>query len=70
MVALLVLGVMNLWWMVAFTLVITLEKVWRHGERLAIAAGVALIVLGLLAPWHAAAIVPGLHNPPAPMGGM
>jgi predicted metal-binding membrane protein len=70
MVALLVLGVMNLWWMVAFTLVITLEKVWRHGGRLAIAAGVALIVLGLLAPWHAAAIVPGLHNPPMPMAGM
>jgi predicted metal-binding membrane protein len=70
MVALLVLGVMNLWWMVAFTLVITLEKVWRHGGALAIAAGVALIVLGLLAPWYAAAIVPGLHHSPMPMAGM
>jgi predicted metal-binding membrane protein len=68
MVALIVLGVMNLWWMVAFTLVITLEKAWRHGARVAVAAGIALIVLGLLAPWHPG-IVPGLHRAPVPMGG-
>ena len=55
--------------MVAFTVVITLEKVWRHGERVAAAAGIALIVLGLLAPWHPG-IVPGLHPAPAAMVGM
>jgi predicted metal-binding membrane protein len=66
MVALIALGVMDLWWMVALTVVITLEKVWRHGERVAVAAGIALIVLGLLAPWHPG-IVPGLHRAPMPM---
>jgi predicted metal-binding membrane protein len=69
MLALIVLGVMNLWWMVALTVVITLEKLWRHGERVAVAAGVGLIVLGLLAPWFPG-IVPGLHTPPGPMMGM
>ena len=69
MVALLALGVMNLAWMVAFTAVITLEKVWRHGPRVAVAVGVGLILLGLLAPSHPG-LVPGLHSPPAPMGGM
>jgi predicted metal-binding membrane protein len=57
---------MDLWWMVALTVVITLEKVWRYGERVAVAAGIALIVLGLLAPWHPG-IVPGLHRAPMPM---
>jgi predicted metal-binding membrane protein len=69
MVALIALGVMNLWWMVALTLVITLEKVWRHGRRVALAAGAGLIVLGLLAPWFPG-IIPGLHAPPGPMMGM
>jgi predicted metal-binding membrane protein len=69
MVALIVLGVMDLRWMVAFTVVITLEKVWRHGPRVGVAAGVGLIVLGLLAPGHPG-IVPGLHRSPMPMGGM
>jgi predicted metal-binding membrane protein len=66
MVALIALGVMDLRWMVAFTVVITLEKIWRHGERVALVAGIALIVLGLLAPWHPG-LVPGLHRAPAPM---
>ncbi len=69
MVALIALGVMDLAWMVAFTAVITLEKIWRHGERVAAATGIALIVLGLLALWHPG-IVPGLHESPMPMGGM
>jgi predicted metal-binding membrane protein len=67
MVALIALGVMDLWWMAAFTVVVTLEKVWRHGERMAIAVGIALIVLGLLAPSHPG-LVPGLHESPTPMG--
>ena len=69
MVALIALGIMNLGWMVAFTVVITLEKLWRHGSWVAIAAGVGLIVLGLLAPWHPG-LVPGLHPSPMTMAGM
>ncbi len=69
MVALIALGVMDLRWMVALTGVVTLEKVWRHGRAVAVAAGIGLLVLGLLAPWHPG-LVPGLHRPPRPMGGM
>ena len=66
MVALIALGVMDLAWMAAFTVVITLEKLWRHGPLVAVAAGVALIALGVLAPLHPG-LVPGLHAPPTPM---
>jgi predicted metal-binding membrane protein len=69
MVALLALGMMDLRWMAAFAVAITLEKVWRHGERLSHALGIALIVLGALAPWHPA-LVPGLHRAGMTMGGM
>jgi predicted metal-binding membrane protein len=69
MVALIALGVMDPRWMVALTGVITLEKVWRHGRAVALAAGVALILLGLLAPSHPG-LVPGLHRAPMSMGGM
>jgi predicted metal-binding membrane protein len=69
MLALLVLGVMDLRWMAAFTAAIVLEKVWRHGRKVALAMGVALVVLGLLAPWHPG-IVPGLHQAPMPMESM
>jgi predicted metal-binding membrane protein len=63
MIALLALGMMDLRWMVAFAVAVTLEKLWGHGERAAYAVGLALIVLGLLAPWHPG-IVPGLHHAP------
>jgi predicted metal-binding membrane protein len=69
MVALIALGIMDLRWMAAFTVVITLERVWRHGRRVAVAAGIALIVLGLLVPGHPG-LVPGLHRAPMPMGTM
>jgi predicted metal-binding membrane protein len=69
MVALLALGLMDLRWMVAFATAVTLEKVWRHGERLSYAIGIGLIVLGLLAPWHPE-IVPGLHRATMAMEGM
>jgi predicted metal-binding membrane protein len=65
MVALIALGIMDLRWMVLFAAVITLEKLWRHGPRVAMAAGIGLIVLGVLAPWHPE-LIPGLHQP-APM---
>ena len=69
MLALLVLGVMDLRWMAVFAAAIVLEKVWRHGRKVAFAMGVALVVLGLLAPWHPG-IVPGLHDAPMPMESM
>jgi predicted metal-binding membrane protein len=69
MLALLVLGAMDLRWMAAFSAAIVIEKVWRHGRLVALALGVALIVLGLLAPWHPG-LVPGLHRPPMSMGSM
>jgi predicted metal-binding membrane protein len=69
MAALIALGVMDLAWMAVLTVVITLEKVWRYGQWVAVAAGIGLIALGLVAPWHPG-LVPGLHAPPAPMGGM
>ena len=66
MAALVALGVMDLRWMAAFAVVITLEKVWRHGRLVALAAGVALVALGLAAPSHPG-IVPGLHKTPMTM---
>jgi len=69
MLALLVLGVMDLRWMAAFAVGIVLEKVWRFGRQMAIAMGVALVVLGLLAPWQPG-IVPGLHRAPMSMESM
>jgi predicted metal-binding membrane protein len=69
MLALVVLGVMDLRWMAAFSAAIVIEKVWRHGRPVALALGVALIVLGLLAPWHPG-LVPGLHRAPMSMGSM
>jgi predicted metal-binding membrane protein len=46
MLALVMLGAMQVVWMGAFVAVLVLEKTWRHGRRVALAAGVALIVLG------------------------
>jgi hypothetical protein len=46
--------------------VITLEKVWRYGRLVALAAGVALVALGLSAPSHPG-LVPGLHRAPMSM---
>jgi predicted metal-binding membrane protein len=66
MVALVALGVMDLRWMAAFAVVITLEKVWRHGRLVALAAGLGLVALGLAAPSHPG-IVPGLHRTPTTM---
>src|SRR4029079_6104751 len=68
MVALIALGIMDLAWMAAFAIVITLEKIWRHGRIPALAAGMALIALGLLVPFYPD-LAPGLHQPPMPMEG-
>jgi predicted metal-binding membrane protein len=45
---LVVLGTMNLAWMVALTAVIVLEKSAPHGERISVAAGAALALVGAL----------------------
>jgi predicted metal-binding membrane protein len=66
MVALIALGVMNLVWMAAFAALITLEKLWRHGRLAAVAAGIALVILGLLVPLYPG-LAPGLHHSPMPM---
>jgi len=68
MVALIVLGVMDLRWMAALAAVVVLERTWRYGWATAYAVGIGLIVLGLLAPSHPG-LIPGLHAPaPMPMG--
>ena len=60
MVVMIAVGVMNLVWMAGLAAVIFLEKTWRHGERLGIAVGVALIVLAFVVPWYPAPL-PGLR---------
>ena len=47
MTVLLVVGLMNLWWMVALFALFFAEKNWRHGMMLAQIAGAAFIALGV-----------------------
>ena len=47
MLALVLLGAMSLGWMVAFTAVLTLEKLWCHGPWIARLTGIALVGLGI-----------------------
>lgn len=49
MLALVVVGLMSLGWMVALTLTVFAEKVWRSGDRLALVVGFGLLLLGILA---------------------
>lgn len=48
MLALVPAGLMNLPWMVAITLIVFVEKAWRHGAHLAVAVGLGLVLLGIL----------------------
>jgi predicted metal-binding membrane protein len=48
MTVLLVVGLMNLAWMVGLFLVVSAEKSWRHGLLLARITGALLIVLGVM----------------------
>jgi predicted metal-binding membrane protein len=66
MVALVAVGVMNLPAMVVLALIITLEKQWRHGERLAQVAGVAALTFALAIAFDAD-LAPGLNNDGVPM---
>ena len=55
---LLVVGLMNLLWMVAMFLVVLVERNWKYGLAVARGAGVVLIVLGLaMAAWPAVLFV-------------
>jgi predicted metal-binding membrane protein len=60
MVVLIATGVMNLAWMAALTVVIFLEKTWKHGPVLSRIAGALLIVFALFVPAHPE-LLPGLH---------
>ncbi len=55
MLTLVAVGLMNLPWMFAITLIVFAEKVWRYGDRLAPAVGVGLVLLGIFT-----AVDPGL----------
>ncbi|GAA1383433.1 hypothetical protein GCM10009639_03710 [Kitasatospora putterlickiae] len=59
MVVLLPLGVMNLAAMAGIAVVVFLEKLWRRGPVLARVAGVAFLVLAVLAPFQSW-LLPGL----------
>jgi predicted metal-binding membrane protein len=48
MLALVAVGLMNLPWMVAISLIVLVEKVWRYGDRVAVVVGAGLILLGIL----------------------
>ncbi|MEV6977304.1 DUF2182 domain-containing protein [Kitasatospora sp. NPDC093806] len=59
MVVLVPLGVMNVAAMAAIAVVVFLEKLWRHGPRLARVTAVAFLVLAVLAPFQSW-LLPGL----------
>jgi predicted metal-binding membrane protein len=60
MLALLVLGMMDVAWMVALAVVVLLEKTWRHGRRFSRAFGLVLVALACVVPWHPS-LASGLH---------
>jgi len=62
MVIMVAVGVMNVFWMVGLAAVIFVEKVWRHGEKFALAVGVLLMLMAVLIPWHPW-LLPGLYQP-------
>ncbi|MET3920450.1 putative metal-binding membrane protein [Arthrobacter sp. UYEF20] len=60
MVVLIAVGVMNLAWMAAITVVIFLEKTWKHGPAFSRITGASLIVFALFVPAHPE-LLPGLQ---------
>jgi predicted metal-binding membrane protein len=48
MLAFVAVGLMNIPWMVALTLIVLAEKVWRYGDHLAKVVGVGLVLVGIL----------------------
>lgn len=49
MLLLVIVGLMNLAWMLVITLIVLLEKGWRYGHHLALGVGIGLLLLGILA---------------------
>ncbi len=49
MLVMVVVGLMNLPWMILFTILIFLEKTWPYGHRLSFFIGIGLILFALLA---------------------
>jgi predicted metal-binding membrane protein len=60
MVVLIAVGVMNLAWMAVITVVIFLEKTWKHGPAFSRITGASLIVFAFFIPAHPE-LLPGLH---------
>jgi predicted metal-binding membrane protein len=60
MLVLIVVGVMNLGWMVVIAATVLVEKTWVYGKAVSIAVGVALITFACFVPTHPG-LVPGLH---------
>jgi hypothetical protein len=62
MLLMIAFGVMNVWTMVGLAALIGVEKVWRHGEKAAKAAGLVSLVLAvvvLVSPSTAPGLDPG-----------
>lgn len=49
MLVMVVVGLMNLPWMVLLTMIIFLEKTWHYGDRLSFLVGIGLILFAMLA---------------------
>ena len=49
MLVMVVVGFMNLPWMVLLTMVIFLEKTWSYGDRLSFFIGIGLMLFAMLA---------------------
>ena len=64
MLVLIAVGVMNLAWMAAITVVVFLEKTWKHGTVFSRVTGAALIAFALFVPAHPE-LLPGLYMSPA-----
>jgi predicted metal-binding membrane protein len=69
MAVLVVVGLMNLVWMVAVALIFLAEKNWRHAVGLTRVVGVGLLALGLTVIVHPSLLptVSGVGNEPAVM---
>ena len=59
MVLMVAFGVMNIWAMVGLAAVIALEKLWRHGDRLAKATGAASLIFAVVVIFQPG-VAPGL----------
>lgn len=62
MLVMVVVGLMNLPWMVLLTVVIFVEKTWRQGARLSFFVGFSLLVFAVLA-LAVPALLAGLYQP-------